>query len=347
MSTILEDIFKKNNNDNKVFNLNNTFFKSFMNASSIIKLIDIRKLYLDIIRYEQNKEKDVKVRSSLKKELDILYEKKNKIENDNFALLKKKIAIIKSLTEKIDIKKIELETSINEEIIKNTKVINEICMKIDSKNNEINSLSFNHVDKDMLINTLKYKISNLENYHLDYLNCNKKDDYNKEIKKIFNNQDAIRCYTTYLFEMIAYDIDNLNHTYAIAKNFASHSYKKDENIRLENNSIILEFTLNSRLNKSVSDYVQIILENNTNNTITELSLEKLKHNTIIHTMDHFAKNYKDLINDEEIIKSEYQMIKSFIMDLKNEIKDTSDSLMIDVINGTIDIFKYFNQNIKL
>ena len=143
MSTILEDIFKKNNNDNKVFNLNNTFFKSFMDASSIIKLIDIRKLYLDIIRYEQNKEKDVKVRSSLKKELDILYEKKNKIENDNFALLKKKIAIIKSLTEKIDIKKFELETSINEEIIKNTKAINEICMKIDSKNNEINSLSFN------------------------------------------------------------------------------------------------------------------------------------------------------------------------------------------------------------
>ena len=42
VSTILEDIFKKNNNDNKVFNLNNTFFKSFMNASSIIKLIDIR-----------------------------------------------------------------------------------------------------------------------------------------------------------------------------------------------------------------------------------------------------------------------------------------------------------------
>ena len=41
------------------------------------------------------------------------------------------------------------------------------------------------------------------------------------------------------------------------------------------------------------------------------------------------------------------MIKSFIMDLKNEIKDTRDSLMIDVINGTIDIFKYFNQNIKL
>ena len=77
MSTILEDIFKKNNNDNKVFNLNNTFFKSFMNASSIIKLIDIRKLYLDIIKYEQNKEKDVKVRSSLKKELDILYKKKN------------------------------------------------------------------------------------------------------------------------------------------------------------------------------------------------------------------------------------------------------------------------------
>ena len=70
MSTILEDIFKKNNNDNKVFNLNNTFFKSFMNASSIIKLIDIRKLYLDIIKYEQNKEKDVKVRSSLKKELE-------------------------------------------------------------------------------------------------------------------------------------------------------------------------------------------------------------------------------------------------------------------------------------
>lgn len=348
MSTILEDIFKNNNNDNKILNLNNTFFKSCLDTSTVIKLIDIRKLYLDIIKFEQNKEKDIEIRRSLKEELNHLYDQKNKIENNNFALLKKKIAIVKSLTDKIDIKKIELETSINEEIIKNTKTINEICVKIDGKNNEINALSFNHVDKDMLINTLKYKISNLDNHCLDYINCNKKDDYNREIKSIINNQDAIRCYTTYLFEMIVMDIDNLNHTYEVAKDFASHSYQNDENIKLENNSVLLEFVLNNKLNKSVNDYVKIVLDNNTNNTISEVSLEKLKHNTIIHTMDHFAKNYKDLIKDEEIINSEYQMIRSFIIDLKNEIKDNSNNdLMVQIINSTVDIFRFFSKNIGL
>ena len=82
-----------------------------------------------------------------------------------------------------------------------------------------------------------------------------------------------------------------------------------------------------------------------NNRIREISLEKIKHNSIIHNMSHFAKNYKELHNDDEIISSEYEIIRGFILDLRNEIKTLEDEFIKKIITDTIDIFKNFSENI--
>lgn len=345
MFTILEDIFK-NNNENKIDSINKSFFNKYLDQEVILKLIDIRKLYIDILTFEKSKEKDIETRDSLKKELNYYIDKKNILENQNFALLKKKINIVKSLTEKIDIKKIEVEEKINKYLIRNADNIGKLTIEIDRISNDINSLTINKFDKDMLVNTLKYKINNLDKVEIDYLSYNKKDKYEIELKNIIKNKDAIRCYMTYLFEMISLDLDNLYHTYEIAKNYMLISYQKDININLENNSILLEYNMLKDLNNSVDSYLDIIINNKlSNNRISEISLEKIKHNSIIHTMSHFAKNYKALHNDDEIISSEYEIIRGFILDLRNEMKSLDDELIKKIITDTIDIFKNFSENI--
>ena len=124
------------------------------------------------------------------------------------------------------------------------------------------------------------------------------------------------------------------------------TYKKDVNINLENNSIILENIINKKINEKLDKYLEIIVDNNmTNNTISEISIEKIKHNTIIHTMIHFASNYKELKQNEEIISREYEMIRGYVVDLMHDTKNTSDKRLIDIINDTIDIFKSFSENI--
>ena len=67
MFTILEDIFK-NNNENKIDSINKSFFNKYLDQEVILKLIDIRKLYIDILTFEKSKEKDIETRDSLKKE---------------------------------------------------------------------------------------------------------------------------------------------------------------------------------------------------------------------------------------------------------------------------------------
>ena len=198
----------------------------------------------------------------------------------------------------------------------------------------------------MLVNTLKYKINNIDKIEIDYLSYNKKDKYESELKNFITNKDAIRCYMTYLFEMISLDLDNLYHTYEISKSYMLISYQKDMNINLENNSILLEYNMLKDLNNSVDNYLDIIMNNKlSNNRIREISLEKIKHNSIIHNMSHFAKNYKELHNDDEIISSEYEIIRGFILDLRNEIKTLEDEFIKKIITDTIDIFKNFSENI--
>lgn len=345
MFTILENIFKNNSGD-KINSLNKSFFNKYLDQEIILKLIDIRKLYIDILTFEKSKEKDIRTRDILKKELDYYINKKNILENHNFALLKKKINIVKSLTEKIDIKKIETEEKINKYLIRNADNIGKLTLEIDRISNEINSLTINKFDKDMLVNTLKYKINNIDKIEIDYLSYNKKDKYESELKNFITNKDAIRCYMTYLFEMISLDLDNLYHTYEISKSYMLISYQKDMNINLENNSILLEYNMLKDLNNSVDNYLDIIMNNKlSNNRIREISLEKIKHNSIIHNMSHFAKNYKELHNDDEIISSEYEIIRGFILDLRNEIKTLEDEFIKKIITDTIDIFKNFSENI--
>ncbi len=347
MNTILEIIFKENKKD-KVSSLNNLFFKKYLDSELIIKLIDIRKLYLDILTFEKSKEADIHTRDILKNKLDDVLNKKNKLENQNFSFLKKKIAIVKELTESIDIKKIEIEEKINESLINNTNLINELNIEAEKISNEINSLTINKYDKDMLVNALKYKISNIGSININYISSDKKDLYDKELSNIIINEDARKCYISYLFEMINSDIDNLCHTYNISKNYMLITYQKDVNINLENNSIVLENIIGKKLNEKLSNYIEIIIDKNlTNNTISEISLEKLKHNSIIHTMSHFAKNYKELKSDEEVISREYEMIRGFVVDLMKDTKNNPNKLMVDIINDTIDIFKSFSENIGL
>ena len=198
----------------------------------------------------------------------------------------------------------------------------------------------------MLVHTLKYKINNIDKIEIDYLSYNKKNKYESELKNFITNKDAIRCYMTYLFEMISLDLDNLYHTYEISKSYMLISYQKDMNINLENNSILLEYNMLKDLNNSVDNYLDIIMNNKlSNNRIREISLEKIKHNSIIHNMSHFAKNYKELHNDDEIISSEYEIIRGFILDLRNEIKTLEDEFIKKIITDTIDIFKNFSENI--
>ena len=347
MNTILESIFKENKKD-KISSLNNSFFKEYLDGELIIKLIDIRKLYLDILTFEKSKEADIHTRDNLKSKLEDVLDKKNKLENQNFSFLKKKIAIVKELTESIDIKKIEIEGKINESLINNTNLINELNIEAEKISNEINSLTINKYDKDMLVNALKYKINNIGSININYISSDKKDLYDKQLKSIIINDDARKCYITYLFEMINSDIDNLCHTYNISKNYMLISYQKDVNINLENNSIVLEDIISKKLNEKLSYYIELITDNNlTNNTISEISLEKLKHNSIIHTMSHFAKNYKELKSDEEVISREYEMIRGFVVDLMKDTKNNPNKLMVDIINDTIDIFKSFSENIGL
>ena len=347
MTTILESIFKDNKKD-RVSVLNNSFFKEYLDSDLIIKLIDIRKLYLDILTFEKSKEADIHTRDKLKIKLDDVLDKKNKLENQNFSFLKKKISIVKALTESIDVKKIEVEEKINESLINNTNLINELNIEAEKISNEINSLTINKYDKDMLVNALKYKINNIPSISVNYLSADKKDIYDKQLNSIIINEDARKCYITYLFEMINSDIDNLCHTYNISKNYMLISYQKDVNINLENNSIVLENIISKKLNEKLSNYIEIITDKNlTNNTISEISSEKLKHNSIIHTMSHFAKNYKELKSDEEVISREYEMIRGFVVDLMRDTKNNSDKLMVDIINDTIDIFKSFSENIGL
>lgn len=345
MNTILESIFKGDNKDN-INKLNNDFFKNYLDSDIIIKLIDIRKLYLDILTFEKNKEEDIKTRDNLKSKLDDVLAKKNKLENQNFSFLKKKIAIVKELTDKIDIKNIELENEINKCLISNTNLINNLNIEAEHISNDINSLTINKYDKDMLVNALKYKINNIDNIDINYIISDFKDRYDMELSSIINNSDARKCYITYLFEGINSDIDNLKHTYNISKNYMLITYQKDVNINLENNSIVLENIINKKINEKLEKYIEIVINNKlTNNNISEISLEKLKHNSIIHTMCHFASNYKELKSDEEIIGKEYEMIRGYVVDLMKDTKSIDNELVVDIINDTIDIFKSFSENI--
>ena len=343
--TILEEIFKSSKKD-KLSNVNKSFFPKYLNSDIIIKLIDIRKLYLDILTFEKSKEEDIKTRDRLKGKLDNVLENKNQLENQNFSLLKKKIAIVKSLTEKIDIRKLEVEKEINDNIINNSNTINELTIEAESISNEINSLTINKYDKDMLVNALKYKLNNLDNVNINYISSDKKELYGKEISSVLINSDIMKCYQMYIFEMINSDIDNLIHIYNTAKNYMLITYQKDINMNLENSSIILEKIINSKLLESINKYIDIVMNNNlSNNRINEISMEKIKHNSIIHTMIHFAKNYKELYEDKEIINKEYEMIRGYVIDLVRETKSSNDNLVVNVINDTIDIFKSFSENI--
>ena len=55
MSTILEDIFKNSKKNNKVSEFNNDFFKNYLDYNNLLKLIDIRKVYLDIVNFDLKK----------------------------------------------------------------------------------------------------------------------------------------------------------------------------------------------------------------------------------------------------------------------------------------------------
>ena len=345
MNTILEKIFKNDSND-ELDNLNNNFFKNYIDKDLILKLVDIRNLYLDILSFEKTKAKEERNRYLIKTELEKLLKDKNKITDENFGLISKKNALLKSLDDSINIKKLEIDSKLNELIIKNLNSLKKINLDIEKKKKEFDSLKFNNYDRDLLINTLKYKLNNLKDID-DYTDSyDKKELYEDELSVILNNKSARKCYITYLFLSISLDLDNLYHTYRIANLFAFDTFKNERTIALENTSINLEVSLIKSLKNALDNYIKLINDTNMlDSEITNISEEKLKHISIINAMNHFAKNHSSLSDDKDIKRKEYNMIKEFIDDLKNDVDMTNDKNMKIIINDTISIFDNFTANL--
>lgn len=345
MNTILEEIFKNEDYNSKINNVNTSFFNKYLNKDIILKLIDIRMLYLEIFTFEKNKSKEEREHYIIKNELDKLLKYKENIVSKNDELISKKNILINSFNDGISVKKLELDIKLNEVVIKNLKVIKEIDSKIEIKTKEYEALSFSSYDRDMLISTLKYKLNDIKDFkEFDNL-YDYKDLYEDEISKIIENDMARKCYVTYLFLSITEDLDNLVHIRDNASLLAFHTFKNERKIALENTSINLEYSIVKSIYKSLNEYVDIFNRTITNNKMNEISKEMLKHITIINTMIHFAKNHSSLSDDSDIKTKEFNIIKDFINDLKLDLKNNLDKDMKKVISNTINTFNSFTDNL--
>lgn len=344
MGTILEKIFKSDSS-NEIDSLNISFFTKYFDKNLILKLIDIRRLYLDIFASQKNKSKEERDKYLIKSELDKLLKIKNKLVLDNNELIDKKRTLLESFKDSVTIKKIKIDDKLNELIIKNLADIKIMNEEIKSKAEKFNSLEPSSYNRDLLIDNLKYKLNNiniLEEFNDSY---NKKDLYEEKLSIIISNKNVRKCYMTYLFLAISLDLDNLYHTYNNANLFAFHTYKNERKIALENTSINLEHSLSESICELLDEYIEIINSGITDNELDIISKEKLKYISIINTMNHFAKNHSFLSDDKDIKAKEYNMIKEYINDLEKELEITNSYNLKKTITGMIDIFNKFSDNL--
>ena len=344
MGTILEKIFK-NEINNDIDSLNISFFANYFDKDLILKLIDIRSLYLDIFTSQRNKSKEERNRYLIKSELDKLLKSKNKIIEENNDYISKKSTLLNSFKDSINIRKLTIDNKLNELIIKNLNEIKSLNESIENKKKEYDSLEFSDYNRDLLIDNLKYKLNNLKDFDDTNNSYDKKDLYEDELELIINNKDSRMSFITYLFLSISLDFDNLCHVYKNANLYAFHAFKNERMIALENTSINLEYSLCLSLNEIIIEYIDIINNSKNDEELSDISKEMQKHVSIINTMIHFAKNHSSLSDDKDIKFKEYNMIKEYINDLKNEAELISNLRLKRTINNMIDTFNRFSDNL--
>lgn len=340
--TILEYIFKNNDRKSKLDKINYSYFSKYLNKDIILELIDIRNIYLNII--DNNID-------TLKKDIVKLKEEYKVVRLRKKELLKNKLELIRSIVNS-NIDDIDKDININMEL---KKIINkEKCIK--EKIIFKSQLIKEKTDKGYIkkiYQELKQRINYLKDplvvTDLLYENKNK---YSNELKNVIKNEKAKKCYMTYILEMILNDSDNLIRCYELSINLVNNNID-----RLDNISVILENKLNDEQLIALNNFVKIINDNKSESNLDDISDERLKNKTIINTMMHFAKNYKNLSKNRDVLFSEYQMIKSMSLDLEQEKNNISNNLynvgqnVVKEKESSLDdilkIFNKFTSNIDL
>lgn len=339
--TILEYIFKNTGKKSKLDKVNYSYFSKHLNKDIINELIDIRNIYLNII----DKNMD-----TLKKDIVKLKEEYKKVRLRKKELLRNKLDILKNIAnsniEDID-KDIKINVELKDIINKEKNVKEKIFLKI----NLFKEKSDASYIKKLYCN-LEEKIANIKDpllvSNLLYENKNK---YNNELKSVIKNEKARNCYMTYILEMILNDADNLIRCYNLSNGLISNNLDKLENI-----SVILENNLNIEQLNALNNFVKIINDNISSKNINDISDDRLKNKTIINTMMHFAKNYKNLSKNSEVLFSEYKMIKGMSLDLEQEKINVSNMCHLDKnmikekqsnLDDILKIFNKFKSNIDL
>ena len=284
--TILEYIFKNNNHKSKLDKINYSYFSKYLNSDIINELIDIRGLYLNII--DNNVD-------ALKEDILKLKEEYKKVRFKKKKLLKSKLELIRNIVNS-KIEDIDKDIDININLKKIINKENSIRENIILKNKLMNEKSDKNYIKG-LYQELKKRITNLKDplviTKLLYENKNK---YSNELKSIIKNEKARKCYMTYILEMILNDSDNLIRCYELSINLINNNIDKLDNI-----SVILENKLNVEQLAALNNFVKIINDNISESSLDDISDERLKNKTIINTMMHFAKNYKNLSKNRDVL----------------------------------------------
>lgn len=333
MSTILNSIFVSCKDNPKILKRNNEFFSKYLDKDVLVDLIEIREIYLQIIYLSDNRIEE-KLRRYLLKYKEL---KKEKI-----ICLKSKAEIIKGLTNDSSIDLIKQDEKVNSQLKEIIKCLNETTnnfhnLKQEQKNIQEQSDMQDKLN-DKLIKILK-RLKGKENRIS--LSCEQKKKYSDSIKDIFKSEKAMKCYVTYLFELINNDMDSLQHVFSSAQNYVLDLEKTSDH-KEDNDSIVLEHIINKNLNIFLNNFVDSV-NNCSLVKLNEISDENLQNKTIINMMIHLAKNYENLNKDKEVLKSEYQMILNMINDVKDENKKKSDNSSLSSI--IIKIFDEINDRL--
>ena len=331
--TILEEIFisaKKSDIDNT----NKKFFSDYLNKEVVSSLIDVRDILLKII----NIPKEEDINSNIKK-LNI---KLQALNQENYSLLKEKIKLMNKLVQDNSVNYIDMDDELNKKLKKVLSRKEEIKNKIDNNKKILKALKTGHLESS-LKNKLKDKLKETENLNTSTIFYDKKDNYKKSLRSIVKNEKARMCYSNYIFEMIGNDIDNLKQFNSLACGYI----EKNKIDKIDRLSILLSYSVNKEQTKLLDNFSKMINNKKiTNIGLNEISDEYFKNKTLIDTMLHFSKNFKNLATDNDVLISEYNMIKEMSLDIEGEKNNLKDSFKVSSLDDILNIFKVFNNLIN-
>lgn len=333
MSTILNSIFVSCKDNPKILKKNKEFFNKYFDKDVLSDLMELREVYLKVIYLLDNR---------IEEKLRRLILKYKSLKKDKITCLKNKTEIIKGMTTESSLDLVLEDEKINSRLKEIINSLNETLENIHKLQKEQKSLlekpDIQEKLNDQLIRILKKLTGKEIKISLSY---EQKKKYSDSIKDIFKTEKALKCYVTYLFELINNDMDNLKHVFASAQNYILSKQAKIDT-KEDNDSIILEYIINKNLNIFLTDFVGINMDYSTIK-LNDISDKNLQNKTIINTMIHFAKNYENLYKDPDVLKSEYQMILNMINDVKDEnMKKSNDANLSCII---IKIFDEINDRL--